>query len=194
MTKAVLIINGKSENNDVLKTKTIVAKKLIIHSGDEKNMLGIYGEAARNGVLVFEDAVITDTPPYYPKESNLKMNAENTGKIFTQIEIPAQFHGGIEAWNKYIMKIIETNLNSFIKNKEQGTAIIKFIVNIDGSVSDVHATSMPGTMLSKVGIDAIKKGPKWIAAKQNDHAVASYFEQPITFKIDDKPVVKNEPQ
>ncbi len=57
---AVIIINGKIENNDNIKNKTIVSKKLTIHSGDEEKMLNIYGEAAKNGVFVLEGAVISD--------------------------------------------------------------------------------------------------------------------------------------
>ena len=47
-------------------------------------------------------------------------------------------------------------------------------------VRDVKATTMQGTLLAKIGINAITKGPKWIPASQNGHIVASYRLQPIT--------------
>ncbi len=39
MTKAIVVVNGKVENNSILKEKTIAAKKLTIHSGDDKKIL-----------------------------------------------------------------------------------------------------------------------------------------------------------
>src|ERR1035437_1449092 len=72
INSAVLVVNGKVEPNDILKTKTITSKKLTIYSVDEEKMIRIYGAKAKNGVFVFEDAVITDTPPYYPKELTSK--------------------------------------------------------------------------------------------------------------------------
>ena len=53
-------------------------------------------------------------------------------------------------------------------------------MNTDGSVSNVEATTMEGTQLARVSINAIKDGPKWIPASQNGHTVASYRLQPVT--------------
>ena len=50
---------------------------------------------------------ITDTSPYYPK---IDATAKPAGKIFTQVETPAQFPGGDMAWARYIKKIIEKNI------------------------------------------------------------------------------------
>lgn len=71
---------------------------------------------------------------------------------------------------------------------------MRFIVDIDGTISNAGSTTLKGTMLAKVAVDAIKKGPKWIPGMQNGHIVAFYKEQPITFKMDGKLNVKNEPQ
>ncbi len=116
------------------------------------------------------------------------------GKVFTQVETPAQFPGGNEAWTRYIMKVLQNNTNDLLKQNISGTCIVKFIVDKDGSVSDVIATSMRGTKLAEVAINAIRKGPKWIPAMQNGHVVAAYKEQPVTFKLDDELNVRNEPQ
>ena len=39
---------------------------------------------------------------------------------------------------------------------------------------------MKGTRLGEISVNAIRKGPKWIPAKQNGHIVTAYTEQPVT--------------
>ena len=45
---------------------------------------------------------------------------------------------------------------------------MRFIVDIDGTISNAGATTLKGTMLAKVAVDAIKKGPMWISAMRMD--------------------------
>ena len=92
-------------------------------------------------------------------------------------------------------KIIVATLDSFTE-KDYGTCVLKFIVNTDGTVSNVEATTMKGTNLAKISVNAIKNGPKWIPASQNGHTVAAYRLQPVTLTNPDeneKPSVKNPP-
>ncbi|HEU5364886.1 MAG TPA: N-acetylmuramoyl-L-alanine amidase, partial [Hanamia sp.] len=180
--KAVLVINGKIEPNSILKTKTISAGTLTIHSGDEKDMIAKYGDAAKNGVFVLDDAVIKNTPPVFStgKPSN------DSNKIFTKVENEASFPGGQSAWLKYITHQIQASIDTFT-NADYGTCVIRFIVKTDGTVTDVVATTMKNTSLAKVSINAIKNGPKWIPAQQNGHTVASFRLQPVTLTNPEKP-------
>ncbi len=70
---------------------------------------------------------------------------------------------------------------------------MEFIVDVNGNVSEVKATTMKNTRLAEVGIKAIKDGPKWKPAIQNGHLVTSYRKQAITFKLQDT-MVKAEPE
>src|SRR5690606_8913182 len=106
-------------------------------------------------------------------------DALNTDKIFTKAEVEASFPGGQIEWQKYIIRCFQASLDSFTK-ADYGTCVLRFIVNTDGTVSDVRATTMSGTQLAKMAINAVKKGPKWIPASQNGHTVASYRLQPVT--------------
>ncbi len=51
---------------------------------------------------------------------------------------------------------------------------------------------MKGTELAKVGINALRKGPRWIPATQNGHTVASYRLQPVTLMNPDKKSIRVE--
>jgi protein TonB len=100
-------------------------------------------------------------------------------KVFTKVENEASFPGGQPAWLKYISKKVEASIDSF-SDKDYGTCLIKFVVNTDGSVSNVEATTMEGTQLAKVSVNAVKEGPLWIPASQNGQTVAAYRLQPVT--------------
>jgi TonB-dependent SusC/RagA subfamily outer membrane receptor len=123
-------------------------------------------------------------------EFNGHPNINNTtdtipDKIFTKVENEAEFPGGKEAWTKYIVSKVKASVDS-LNDKDFGTCVVKFIVNTDGSVSEVEATTMKDTKLAEVAMNAIRTGPKWIPATQNDHVVASYRLQPVTLSNPEK--------
>jgi protein TonB len=45
---------------------------------------------------------------------------------------------------------------------------------------------MKDTHLAEIAMNAIRTGPKWIPAMQNNHAVAAYRLQPVTLTNPDK--------
>jgi protein TonB len=133
---------------------------------------------------------LTDDGMPLPQETIKGSNVIETPKTtateeqpkFIPIEIEASFKGD---WNNYIKKEIEKNLDELTEAGESGTCIVKFIVSKNGKVSDVEATTMKGTKLAEIAVNAIRKGPSWIPAQQNGRDVNAYRLQPITFKIQD---------
>ncbi len=113
--------------------------------------------------------------------SSMSLKDTVPGKIFTKVEVEASFPGGLQAWIQYISKAIRDSIHKFT-NRDYGTCVIRFIVNVDGSISEVIATTMKGSELAKVSVDAIKNGPKWIPASQNGKPVAAYRLQPVTLQ------------
>lgn len=114
-----------------------------------------------------------------------KDNKEDMDKIFTRTEVEASFPGGLQAWSRYISKAIEAHIDEFTQ-KDYGTCIIRFIVDKKGQVSDILVMNACGIHLAKIGVDAIKNGPKWVPAKQNGRAVNAYRLQPITLQNPDE--------
>ncbi|MEO9020689.1 MAG: energy transducer TonB [Ginsengibacter sp.] len=104
---------------------------------------------------------------------------EDPDKIFTKVEIEAQFPGGLAAWAKYVQRAIQSNADDFSES-DYGTCVVKFVVDKSGNVSDVQATTMKGTKLAEVAVNAIRKGPKWTPAQQNGRYVNAYRLQPVT--------------
>ncbi|MEO5984523.1 MAG: N-acetylmuramoyl-L-alanine amidase, partial [Ferruginibacter sp.] len=119
---------------------------------------------------------------FYKNESDIIMN--NDDKIFTEVEVDPQFPGGISGWQNYL----KTHINPMLPVDEGWKAgtyqiTVLFIVDKDGNISDVNTKDFTNSKTALHCIDLIKKGPRWIPAKQNGVSVKAYKKQPITFVV-----------
>lgn len=72
------------------------------------------------------------------------------------------------------------------KNKIEGTALIKFIVESDGTITDVDLVRDPGKGCGTEALRIVQQMAsevKWIAGKKDGKAVAVRFTLPIQFKL-----------
>lgn len=111
---------------------------------------------------------------------------EDEDKVFTKVEIDAQFPGGPGAWQKYVTRAIQADIDELTDGDNYGTCIVKFIVDKTGKVSQVEATTMKGTKLAEIATNAIRKGPNWTPAQQNGRYVNAYRLQPVTLTNPDQ--------
>jgi outer membrane biosynthesis protein TonB len=178
----VIITNKKrlSSFNDSI-PKYYKGKKMKGAQGDKLNKTFIYYEDGSTDTISTTEAeklrIIPPPPPPPPAVDR------DDNKVFTKVEVDPSFPGGETAWQKYITKIMTANIDELAKENKSGTCRVRFIVDVDGSVRDVKVLSMQGTKLAEISENAIRKGPKWVPAKQNDRVVTAYREQPITFTI-----------
>ncbi|TAF55921.1 MAG: energy transducer TonB [Sphingobacteriia bacterium] len=112
---------------------------------------------------------------------------EDYDKVFTVVQIAAEFPGGIPAWTKYL----ERNLNRDLPVENGAppgryTVIVSFIVSKDGSISDVTAENDPGYGTKAEAVRVIQKGPKWKPAVQNGRNVIYRHKQSITFQVSEE--------
>ena len=110
---------------------------------------------------------------------------EDPDRVFTKVEIEATFPGGPQKWAQYVQRAISNEIDEF-GDGDFGTCVVKFIVDKTGKVSDVEATTMKGTKLAQVAVNAIRKGPNWVAAEQNGRKVNAYRLQPVTLTNPDR--------
>ena len=109
---------------------------------------------------------------------------DDENKVFTKVEVEADYVGGAAAWRKYL----SNNLDSEVPGSNgappgQYTVIVRFIVSRDGSVSDVQAETNHGFGMEQESVRAIKKSGKWTPAIQNGRNVIAYKRQPITWVV-----------
>ena len=63
------------------------------------------------------------------------------------------------------------------------TVLIQFVVDIDGTVSDIKALTNLGYGLEQEAIRVLKKAAKWKPAIQDGRQVKAYRKQAITFQV-----------
>ena len=87
-------------------------------------------------------------------------------------------------WNGYLAKNIQYPIQAR-ENEVTGRVFLKFVVEKDGSISNVTVTRGKelGNGLPEEAVRALKVAPKWKPGKQGGHAVRSQMSIPITFKL-----------
>lgn len=97
-------------------------------------------------------------------------------------EVEAVFKGGTEDWVKYIQKNI--NFPDRARNlKKEGSLLLQFVVNTDGTTSDITILRSVEYSLDEEAIRLIKDSPKWRPAHQDGRLVKAYRRQPLKFQL-----------
>jgi periplasmic protein TonB len=109
---------------------------------------------------------------------------EDYDKVFTVVQIPAEFPGGTSAWSRYL----ERNLNRDIPVENGAppgryTVVVAFTVSKTGAISDVAAENDPGYGTKAEAMRVITKGPSWKPAVQNGRNVIYRHKQAVTFVV-----------
>ena len=106
-------------------------------------------------------------------------------EIFIIVEEKASFMGGDEGtFRNWVQQRVKYPAIAQ-ENGIQGKVIISFVVNTDGSVSNIEVLRTPDSTLSDEAVRIIKSSPKWTAAKQRNKSVRQKFVIPIDFRISD---------
>lgn len=104
-------------------------------------------------------------------------------KTADDVEVMPEFKGG----NKAMMEFLMMNMKypeSAAKAKQQGRAVVGFVVRKDGTVSDVHITKSAGyAVLDEEAMRVVKAMPAWEPGKQKGKPVNVKYFVPITFRL-----------
>lgn len=128
-------------------------------------------DEAGGTVLKAVEEIAAPEPPKQEEEQN---------KIFEVVEQQPQFPGGsVNGWIadhiKYPVVAAENGIS--------GRVVVQFVVERDGSVSQVRVVRGVDPSLDKEAQRVISSMPKWIPGKQNGQAVRSRFTVPVTFRL-----------
>lgn len=115
--------------------------------------------------IVMDDAV--------PKVS---MDDNDPNKIHAMPEIKAEYKNGSKAFLKYIFDRYKSPTEEEINSK----VYISFVVEKDGTLSDIKLIRDPGYGIGKEILKIIKTSPKWNPAIQNGRTVRSSYLLPIS--------------
>ena len=127
-------------------------------------------DEAEGEVLKAKEVVVDEKPK------------EEETKVFDVVEQMPSFPGG----DAELMKFLHDHMKYPAVAEEngiQGRVIATFVVERDGSISDVKVIKSVDPSLDKEAIRVLKSMPKWIPGKQNGSAVRVKYTVPVTFKL-----------
>jgi protein TonB len=94
----------------------------------------------------------------------------------------AEYTGGLKGLTDFIGNTMYYPQKA-IKKNIQGKVVLKFVVEIDGTVSNISILKDPNELLSKEAIRVLKLTEHWIPAEKCGTSVRSYYRLPITFRL-----------
>ena len=122
-----------------------------------------------------EIAVAAPPPPPAPKP-------EVATKVFDVVEEMPSFPGGQGALMQYLASNIKYPVVAQ-ENGVQGRVIVSFVVERDGSISDVKVARSVDPSLDREAQRVVKSMPRWKPGKQNGSAVRVKYTVPVVFRL-----------
>lgn len=103
-------------------------------------------------------------------------------EIFTIVEEPAEFPGGVKALYSYINKSVKYPMIAQ-ENGIQGKVYVRFVVNEQGKVSNASVTRGPDPSLNSEALRVINSLPDFKPGKQRGRPVKVYYNSVIVFQL-----------
>ena len=152
------------EDNEIKSQEEVTSTKVAISIADVK------GNDEENGADIADlKQVVTQAEP-------------EPEKVFDMVEQMPAFPGGMQELMVYLGKNIKYPTIAQ-ENGTQGRVIIQFVVERDGTISDVRVARGVDPYLDKEAVRVVKSMPKWIPGKQNGKAVRVKFTVPVMFRL-----------
>ncbi|MDN4164698.1 TonB family protein [Cytophagales bacterium LB-30] len=108
-------------------------------------------------------------------------DVEKADEVVSFAQEQASFPGGEKAWNKFLKKNLKYTRQAQMQQIE-GRVYVQFIVEKDGSLSDIKIAKGLGAGLDEEVLRVLKLSPKWSPAKQSFRPVRFRMMLPIYFK------------
>ena len=152
---------------DEIKTQDeLMQTKTAIGSFDVK------GNDDANGEVLKAKEVIAQPEP--PKEEE--------HKVFDVVEQMPSFPGGNAALMEYLSKNVKYPVVAQ-ENGVQGRVVVSFVVERDGSITDVKVVRSVDPSLDREAARVVSSMPKWIPGKQNGSTVRVKYNVPVSFRL-----------
>lgn len=103
-------------------------------------------------------------------------------KVFDVVEQMPSFPGGPSA----LMEWLSNNVKYPVvaqENGVQGRVVVSFVVERDGSITDVKVVRGVDPSLDKEASRVVRAMPRWIPGKQNGSAVRVKYNVPVAFRL-----------
>ena len=103
-------------------------------------------------------------------------------KVYESVEVMPEFPGGQAELLKFVAKSIKYPTEAQ-RRGAQGRVIVKFVVETNGSISNIHVVKGIDPLLDAEAIRVCTTMPTWAPARQEGKAVRCYYTIPVTFRL-----------
>lgn len=124
-------------------------------------------------VLKAKEDIAAPEPPKHVVEET---------KIFTVVEQMPMYPGGDGALMGYLHDNIKYPTVA-AENGVQGRVVVGFVVERDGSITDVKILRGVDPSLDREAMRVVKSMPRWNPGKQNGSAVRVKYQVPVSFRL-----------
>lgn len=124
-------------------------------------------------VLKAKEDIAAPEPPKHVVEET---------KIFTVVEQMPMYPGGEAALMGYLRDNIKYPTVA-AENGVQGRVVVGFVVERDGSITDVNILRGVDPSLDREAMRVVKSMPRWNPGKQNGSAVRVKYQVPVSFRL-----------
>ena len=101
---------------------------------------------------------------------------------FTVVQKIPEFPGGWSAFMQWLSKNLKYP-ESARKNKIQGTVVVSFIVNKDGSIASTKVSTSADPVLDAEALRVMKMMPKWKPGMDRNKVCRTMIAVPVVFKL-----------
>lgn len=108
--------------------------------------------------------------------------ASDEDEIFQFVEENPEFPGGMNALIAYLGKNIKYP-SSAVEQNIQGTVVIQFVVNRDGTIVDCKVAKPLDNACDKEAVRVVKGMPKWKPGRQHGRTVRVRYQVPVRFRL-----------
>ncbi|WP_449439913.1 TonB family protein [Pedobacter steynii] len=114
-------------------------------------------------------------------EGNTNVQSE---KVYDFVSLEKQpiFPGGMEQFYEYLKKSVRYPKEAF-ENKIEGKVFLSFVVETDGSLTDIMVDRKLGSGTDEEAVRVLKESPKWIPGIQDGKKVRVKYNIPISFSL-----------
>ena len=114
----------------------------------------------------------------------LPMNAqsESSTKVYDEVDEMPSFPGGLNG----LMTFLSQNMVYPVTAQEngvQGRVIVSFVVETDGSITDVKVARSVDPFLDREAMRIVKAMPKWTPGKKDGKPVRVKYTVPVVFRL-----------
>lgn len=167
-TAPVIKKDEEVKPDEELKTQDeLMSTKTAIGTFDVKG-----NDDANGEVLKAKEVIAEPEPPKHEEEN----------KVFDIVEQQPLFPGGPAALMKYLSEHTKYPVVAQ-ENGVQGRVTVQFVVEKDGSISDVHVLRGVDPLLDKEAVRVVKSMPRWTPGKQNGINVRVNYRVPVLFRL-----------